>query len=51
MHHISQSSNTQDDSEKEAMAKIMKGLKMTIAKETSERELRIVEGKEHISFK
>ena len=33
------------------MANMMKGLKKTIAKEMSERGLRIVEGKEYMSFK
>ena len=51
MHPISQSGNTQDDNEKEAMANMMKALKKTIAKEMSERGLRVVEGKEHMSFK
>ena len=51
MHIISQLGNTQDDNEKEAMANMMKGLKKTIAKEMSERGLRVVEGKEHMPFK
>ena len=33
------------------MAKMMKGLKKTIANEISERGLGVVEGKEHMSFK
>ena len=44
MHLVSQSDNTQDDNEKEAMMNMMHGLKKTIAKEMSERGLRVVEG-------
>ena len=43
-----QPGNTQDDNKKEAMANMTKGFK---AKEISERGLRIVEGKDHMSLK
>ena len=33
------------------MAKMKKGLRKTIAKEMSEKGLRVMEGKEHMSFK
>ena len=51
MQLISQSGNTQDDNKKDAMENMMKGLKKTIAKEISERQLLVIEGKEHMSFK
>ena len=50
-HLITQSGNQQDNKDKEEMAKMMKGLRKTIAKEMSEKGLRVIEGKEHMSFK
>ena len=51
MYLISQSGNTQDDNEKEAIPNIMKGLENAIAKEMSESGVRVVNGKEDIPFK
>jgi len=50
-HLITQSGNQQDNKDKEEMAKMMKGLRNTIAKEMSEKGLCVIEGKEHMSFK
>ena len=51
MYFILQSGNTQDDNKKDSMANMMKGLQKTIVKDMSERELCVVEGKEHMLFK
>ena len=51
MHHISQSGNKLNDDETLAISKMMKGLKKSIVKETSEKGLLIIEGKELMSFK
>ena len=51
MHLISESGQVLDEKEKKAMSKMMKGLKKTIAKKLAETGERVMEGKEHMSFK
>ena len=51
MHLMAQSDQIQDESDKKAMSKMMKGLRKTFAKTTSENDQRAIEGKEYMSFK
>ena len=51
IHIIAQSGQTQDESDKKAMSKMMKGLRKNIARSMSENGEGVIEGKEHISFK
>ena len=51
IYHTAQSGQIQDESDKKAMSKIMKDWRTTIAKDMSENSQRVIEGKEHMSFK
>ena len=51
MHLISQSGNKLNDNEILAISKMMKGFKKNIVKEISEKNLCVVEGREHMIFK
>ena len=51
MYLIAQSGQNQDESDKKAMSNMMKGLRKTIVIVISENCQRVIEGKEHMSFK
>ena len=51
MHLKAQSSQIQGESDKKEMSKMMKGLRKIIAKSVSGNGQRVIEGKEHMSFK
>ena len=51
MHLIAQSSQIEDESDKKAMSKTMRGLRKTIAKNMSEKGQLVIERKVHMSFK
>ena len=51
MHLIAQSGQIQDENEKKAVSKMMKGLRKAIAKEISKKGQHVIKGKEIMSFK